>query len=123
MKKTISLVVLISLFNAKSFSQEVVKPQKNTTKAIGKDYHNIEDSTLAKTINGFDVKKSKIDNMVYLNVNENNPSLNKMPIAVNNLPVEPMPVARPTKRNEYFKKDTSLSVNITIDSLGRRKRN
>ena len=123
MKRILAVLIVLSVFNTKSFSQEVVKPQKNTNKVIGKSYLNNEDSTLAKTSNGFDVKKSKIDNMVYLNANGNNLALNKMPIAINNLPVEPMPVSKPTKRNEYFKKDTSLSINITSDSLRRWKRN
>ena len=69
------------------------------------------------------MKKSKIDNMVYLYVNKNNPSLNKMPAAINNLPVEPMPIARLATRNEQLGKERSLSFNITIDSLKKGKGN
>ncbi len=123
MKKVIALVLLANFFNTSSFSQEVVRPQKNTTKAISKNHPNNKDSTIIKTSNGFDVKKSKIDNMIYLNVNENNPSLNKMPIAINNLPVEQMPVSKLIIRNEQSARDTSFSINITSDSLKRWKSN
>ena len=82
-----------------------------------------KDSILSKKSNGFDVKKSQIDNMVYLNTNEDNPALNKMPIGIPNPPFEPMPVAQlPTITNSPLK-DTSFKITFNSDFLKRLKKN
>jgi hypothetical protein len=70
-----------------------------------------KDSTLAKTNNGFDVKRSNIDNMVYLNTNSNNPSLNKMPIGRVSVPVEPMPTGDFLYKRNLSLKDTTIRFN------------
>ncbi len=74
------------------------------------------DSTLTKTNNGFDVKKSKVDNMVYLNTNANNFALNKMPISVSTMPVEPMPIRKLSLNSNRFMKDSIIHFNGS-DSL------
>jgi hypothetical protein len=82
-----------------------------------------KDSTLSKTSNGFDVKKSNIDNMVYLNTNETNPALNKMPVVISNKPVELMPVATLPRITNLSLKDSNLNVILNSPFFKRMKKN
>ena len=61
--------------------------------------------------------KSKQDNMVYLNANENNPSSGKMPIATNSTEKLTMPIRKLPLMNEGFKKDITFSIGGNSDSL------
>jgi len=82
-----------------------------------------KDSTLSKTSNGFDVKKSNIDNMVYLNTNETNPALNKMPVVISNKPVELMPVATLPRITNLSLKDSNLNAILNSPFFKRLKKN
>jgi len=82
-----------------------------------------KDSTLSKTSNGFDVKKSNIDNMVYLNTNETNPALNKMPVVISNTPVELMPVATLPRITNLSLNDSNLNVILNSPFFKRLKKN
>ena len=80
-----------------------------------------KDSLIGKTKNDFDIKRSSVDNMVYLNANKNNVALNKVPVD-SSASYGKMPMRRLPIKNNRFSKDTSLNININSDSLRKWKR-
>jgi len=75
-----------------------------------------KDSLIGKTKNGFDIKSSSVDNMVYLNANNDNATLKKMPMD-SSVSYEKMPIRKIPLRNNRFGKDTSFNININSDSI------
>jgi hypothetical protein len=61
--------------------------------------------------------------MVYLNTNETNPALNKMPVVISNKPVELMPVATLPRITNLSLKDSNLNVILNSPFFKRLKKN
>ena len=120
MKKILFTTTIILCFSIAATAQNnIIKIDTliHPSKPIGK-INPDEDSTIAKTKKGFNVKQSKVDNMAYLNANEDNSALkNKMPIGGISKPVEPMPVRKLPHIKDYSKRDTSSPIYSGSDSL------
>ncbi len=106
-KKTI---FIDTIYHPKSKEQQ---KHEASQKRIG----NNEDSTISTTNNGFDVKKSQHDNMLYLNTNESNPSIHQMPNTISDNGKLTMPIRKLPNFNNRLRKDTSFKIYFHSDSL------
>jgi hypothetical protein len=129
MKKVIVLLIFTSVVYTKLFSQELNSKKiyidksiikKPNTALISTERINNEDSIIDKTKNGFDIKKSKVDNMPYLNANKDNHSNGKMPIdssvSIAKMPTRKLPTVR-----DYIKKDTTFTIKLNNDSFKKKR--
>lgn len=103
-------IFIDTIFHPKSKEQQ---KHEASQKRIGDD----GDSTISKANNGFDVKKSKHDNMLYLNANESNPSIHQMPNGSINNENFTMPIRKLPNFDKRLSKDTSFKIYFHSDSL------
>ena len=125
MKKIIILIIFSNSIAASLLSQEVKpfgkyleksKPKKSYTDLNSTKKISTEDSTINKLNNGFDIKKSKVDNMNYLKTTDENIALKKMPIRASKT-MALMPTKKlPALENRFFK-DSTVTIKNKYDSL------
>jgi len=125
MKKVVALVLFSVVIYTNSFSQNIESEKKYINKSmitkkpykalVSEDQLQNKDSTIGKSKNGFDIKRSKVDNMDYVNTNKENIASKRIPISKSasstNMPTRKLPLLK-----ERFLRDTTFNINGNIDS-------